>query len=286
MLLPRVISCGSPITMTGGHLHWEAVEADGAAEVRKAVRAELKAGAQWIKIIATGGVLTPGTDIGAESYTEEELAAATAEARRAQRRVAAHAIGNAGIKNALRAGVSTIEHGSFLDDEALELMLERGAYHVPTLSAYHRVVTEGIDAGIPADSVAKALGAHETNLESFAKSLSAGVPIAAGSDAGTPHNPHGDLALELKLMVSGGASPLQALQSATTQAAAALGLSAELGTVEIGKRADLVLVEGNPLEDITVLAHPAAVVKDGMLAFAAESLTQAPAAANVAASHP
>jgi imidazolonepropionase-like amidohydrolase len=285
MLLPRVISCGSPITMTGGHLYWEAVEADGAEEVRKAVRAEVKAGAQWIKIIVTGGVLTPGTDIGAESYTQAEVAAATAEAARAQRRVAAHAIGNAGIKNALRAGVSTIEHGSFMDDETLELMLEAGAYHVPTLSAYHHVVSEGIDAGISPDSVAKALGAHETNLESFAKSLRAGVPIAAGTDAGTPHNPHGDLAFELKLMVNGGASPLQALQAATTQAAAALDLSAELGTVEIGKRADLMLVEVNPLEDITALARPAAVVKDGMLAFAAESLTQAPTA-NFAASQP
>jgi imidazolonepropionase-like amidohydrolase len=286
LLLPRVISCGSPITMTGGHLYWEAVEADGVEQVRKAVRAELKAGAQWIKIIATGGVLTPGTDIGGESYTQEEVAAATAEAGRAGRRVAAHAIGNAGIKNALRAGVSTIEHGSFMDDQALELMLEAGAYHVPTLSAYHHVVTEGIDAGIPAESVAKALGAHETNLESFARSLRAGVPVAAGTDAGTPHNPHGELAVELELMVKGGASPLQALQAATTRAAAALDLSAELGTVEIGKRADLILVEGNPLDDITALARPLAVVKDGMLAFAADSLIQAPATENLAAGRP
>jgi imidazolonepropionase-like amidohydrolase len=261
--LPTVISCGSPITMTGGHLHWEATEADGVEGVRQAVRAELKAGAQWIKVMATGGVLTPGTDVGSESFTREEVAAAVVEAKRGGRRVAAHAIGNAGIKNALAAGVSTIEHGSYLDDEAVELMLETGAYHVPTLSAYHQVVSRGIDGGVPPESVAKAVSAHETNLQSFRKSLAAGVPVVAGTDAGTPHNFHGELVLELQLMVSGGATPQQALRTATVNAASALDLADKAGEVAVGKWADLVLVDGDPLADIAHLERPVAVIKHG-----------------------
>jgi imidazolonepropionase-like amidohydrolase len=267
VLLPRVVSCGSPITMTGGHLHWEAVQADGVEEVRKAVRAELKAGAQWIKVMATGGVLTPGTNVGAESYTREEIAAAVSEAGRGGKRVAAHAIGNTGIKNALAAGVSSIEHGSYLDAPAIELMVERNVYHVPTLSAYHHVVSNGIEAGIPAESVSKAHAAHDTNLASFAASLAAGVAIVAGTDAGTPFNPHGGLAFELELMVRGGATPLEAIRAATVNAAAALELTHEIGYAGIGKAADLVLVEGDPLDDISRLGQPAMVIKSGRIAL-------------------
>jgi imidazolonepropionase-like amidohydrolase len=265
--LPTVVSCGTPITMTGGHLHWEANEADGVDGVRRAVRAELKAGAQWIKVIATGGVLTPGTDVGSESFTREELAAAVAEARRGGRRVAAHAIGKSGIDNALAAGVSTVEHGSYLGDEAIDLMLEKGAFHVPTLSAYHQVVSRGMDGGVPAESIAKALSAHETNLESFRKSLAAGVPVVAGTDAGTPHNFHGEVAFELQLMVSAGATPQQALRTATVNAAAALDLSDKIGDVALGKWADLVLVDGDPLEDIAHLSRPVVVIKRGEIVF-------------------
>jgi imidazolonepropionase-like amidohydrolase len=267
LLLPTVVSCGSAITMTGGHMFWEASEADGVEGVRRAVRAELKAGAQWIKVVATGGVLTRGTDVGGESYTLEELAAAVGEAGRGGRRVAAHAIGNAGIKNSLRAGVRTIEHGSYLDDEAIELMLEKGAFHVPTLSAYHQVVRNGTAGGVSAESVAKALSAHETNRESFTRSLAAGVPVAAGTDAGTPNNFHGELAFELQLMVEAGAAPIDAIRAATVNAAAALDLSDAVGDVEIGKTADLVLVDGDPSEDIASLAQPAVVIKQGRIAF-------------------
>jgi imidazolonepropionase-like amidohydrolase len=152
-------------------------------------------------------------------------------------------------------------------------MLAKHAYHVPTLSAYHQVVSTGTDAGIPAESVTKALAAHEMNLESFRKSLGAGVPIAAGTDAGTPHNPHGGLSLELELMVQAGATPQQAIRAATIDAASALELQDEIGQVGIGKLADLVLVEGDPLEDITCLARPVMVIKRGRVAFSRDAET-------------
>jgi imidazolonepropionase-like amidohydrolase len=261
--LPRVISCGSPLTMTGGHLHWEAVEADGEEEIRKAVRSELKRGAQWIKVMATGGVLTPGTDVGSAAYSQEELAAAVEAAQVGGRRVAAHAIGNAGIKNALRAGVASIEHGSYLDAEAIEMMMARNAVHVPTLSAYDGVVSGGIDAGVPPESVSKATRANESNLDSFIASLSAGVMVCAGTDAGTPHNPHGRVAHELGLMVNAGATPFQAIQCATLNAARLLNLSDEVGEVSPGKIADLLLVDGDPLADIRCLSHPVVVIQAG-----------------------
>jgi imidazolonepropionase-like amidohydrolase len=263
--LPRILSCGAFITMTGGHVHWEAVEADGAEEVRKAVRSEVKFGAQWIKLIATGGVLTPGTDVGAASYTRDELLAGTAEAANAGRPVAAHAIGAVGIKNALAAGVRTIEHGSFLDEEAVAMMIDRNAFHISTLCAYHQVVSNGIKAGVPEHSVRKAEYATEANQDSFRRSLERGVNIAAGSDAGTPFNRHGTVALEVKLMVEAGATTNQALRSATSGAATALGIEEETGSLEVGKCGDVLLVATDPLDDITALDEPVAVIRAGQL---------------------
>lgn len=273
LLGPRIVSCGRCLTMTGGHAPWLGYEVDGVEELRKAARKELKAGAHWIKLIATGGVLTPGTDIGAASFTGEEMAAAVEEAKKVGRRVAAHAIGTAGIKNALRAGVRSIEHGSYLDTEAIEMMLENQVSHVPTLSAYHQVVTHAEDSGIHPDSVRKAQAACQNNTESLQRSLAAGVNVAAGTDAGTPYNYHGGIGLELELLVEAGASPMQAVEIATRQAAINLGLESEVGTVEAGKIADLILVPGDPLQDIRILGNPAKVIKSGRLVPGIDSLS-------------
>jgi imidazolonepropionase-like amidohydrolase len=164
---PRTLAAGRCITMTGGHGHFIGVEADGAVEIARAVRLELKAGADVVKLIASGGVLTPGTAPGAPSLSRTELAAGIEEAHKAGRRAAAHAIGTQAIKNALAAGIDTVEHGSYLDDEAIALLCERGATLVSTLSAYHQVVAHGRAAGIPADAVAKAEAAIEANSRSF-----------------------------------------------------------------------------------------------------------------------
>lgn len=265
LLGPRIISSGRCLTITGGHGMWLGYEVDGVQGLLKAAREELKAGAHWIKLMATGGVMTLGTDVGAASFTVEEMAVAAEEARKVGRRVAAHAIGTVGIKNALRAGVHSIEHGSYLDDEAIEMMLENQVSHVPTLSAYHQVVTHGEKSGIHPDSVRKAKSAGQNNLESLRRSLAAGVNVAAGTDAGMPYNYHGGIALELELLLEAGASPMQAIEIATRQAAINLGLESEIGTVEAGKIADLILVEGDPLKDIKILDKPGKVIKSGRI---------------------
>ncbi|QBI20079.1 amidohydrolase family protein [Egibacter rhizosphaerae] len=260
---PRVLSSGRLITMTGGHGHWTGVEVDGADGVRTMVREEIKHGADWIKFAASGGVLTPGTLLGAPSFTAEEMAAGVEAAAFLGRRVAAHAIGTEGIKNALRAGVTSIEHGSYLDAEAIEMMLERDATHVPTLSAYYNVIHHGVEGGVPQEAVNKAAGAHEDNRNSLVRSLEAGVNVAVGTDAGTPFNSHGGVALELELMVDAGASPLQALQSGTINAARNLGIESFCGSIEKGKSADLLVLDRSPFEDLNVLREPRAVMVAG-----------------------
>lgn len=262
---PRIIPSGRCLTVTGGHGYWSGCEVDGVEDMRKTVREEIKAGAQWIKVIPTGGVLTPGTEIDFASYSIEELSVAVREAKKFGCKVAAHAIGNTGIKNALLAGVDSIEHGSYLDEEAVTMMLENEVFHVPTLSAYYQVVTNGVKAGIHPGSVRKAKEAHYSNTKSFIRSLESGVNVAAGTDAGTPFNYHGSIALEIQLMIEAGVTPLRAISIATLGGARLLGLENKIGTIEEGKEADLVFFYGNPIENIEVLYTPAAVIKSGYL---------------------
>jgi imidazolonepropionase-like amidohydrolase len=258
---PHVVSSGRNITMTGGHGFFLGVEADGESAVRAAARAELKAGAQVLKFMATGGVLTQGVRAGAEALTEAELRAGVEEAHKADKRTAAHAQGLAGIKNALRAGVDTIEHGAFdaWDDEALSLLGDR--WLVPTLAA-----PDGILAGkgtLPDWMLAKTEPVAEKHRENTAVAHGAGVRIVAGTDAGTPFNPHGNLPRELELLQSVGLSPLEVLRAATTVAAEALNLSGEVGTLAPGAWADLVSWEADPLSDAHAYRTPLAVVCRG-----------------------
>lgn len=260
---PRVKAAGRVITMTGGHGHFIGVEADGHDAVTKATRAEIKRGAHFIKVMATGGVLTEGVSPLQTAYMPEELLAVAREAHNAGRRVATHAIGSDGIKNALRAGIDSIEHGIYLDDEALDLAVASGAYLVPTLSAVNQIAKNGDGGAMPGWVVAKAEMVMEKQRESFKAAVDSGMRIAAGTDAGTPFNRHEDFWMEMKLLVEYGLTPLQAITASTKSAAENIDSANTLGTIQIGKIADLIIVEGDPTQDISVMEKVKLVVKDG-----------------------
>ncbi len=257
---PRTLNAGLAICMTGGHAWFIGRQADGTDDVVKAVREQIRAGADVIKFIATGGVLTPGVSPGAAQLTLNELTAGVEEAARAGRRVAAHAHGAQGMKNAIRAGVHSIEHGTLLDDEAIALFLKHRTFLVPTLSAIQSGCEMGKQGGMPDYAVQKSIALGDEQRKTFRKAVKAGVRIAMGTDAGTPFNPHGRNAQELRRMVEFGMTPMMAIKAATASAAALLGLDHEIGTIEAGKRADLILVNGNPLDDIALLQEPTNVV--------------------------
>jgi imidazolonepropionase-like amidohydrolase len=259
---PRVVACGENVTMTGGHGHWFGREADGPAEVRKAAREQLKRGAEVVKCMATGGVLTEGAVTGAPELDETEIGALVEAASTKNVPTSAHAHGAQGIKNATRAGITSIEHGTFMDREAAELMAEWGTYWVPTANALHGIVDAGVEAGIPPWAVEKAEEAADEFESSFEYALDAGVPIAMGTDAGTPFNFHGDIPEELELMVEYGLSPQHALAAATVNAADLLGL-ADVGLVAEGYRADLVVLDADPLDDATAWQDPTHVIHAG-----------------------
>ena len=256
---PRTLNAGLAICMTGGHAWFIGRQADGPDEIVKAVREQIRAGADVIKFIATGGVLTPGGSPGASQLTFEELRAGVEEASRAGRRVAAHAHGAEGMKNAIRAGVHSIEHGTLLDQEALDLFLAHKTFLVPTLSAIQSGLEHGKSGGMPDHAIEKCAMLVDSLRANFRKVAKTGVRIAMGTDAGTPFNPHGRNAQELRRMVHLGLTPMQAIKAATSSAATLLGLDQEIGTLEAGKQADLLLVNGNPLDDIALLEEPSRI---------------------------
>jgi imidazolonepropionase-like amidohydrolase len=266
--VPRMLASGQMICMTGGHGWQMGREADGPFEVMKAAREQIRAGVDVVKFMATGGIMTAGVEPGSEQFTEEELRAGIQEAHKAGRKTATHAQGTQGILNALRAGIDSIEHGIFLDKETISLMLKRDVPLIPTLSAPYNIENKGTAAGIPDFAVDKTLRVKPFHLESTRMAHEAGVRVAMGTDAGTPFNVHGENLCELKRMVEVGFSPTEAIQSATRIASQVLGLEKELGTIEEGKLADLIVVEGNPLEDVDILLKSEAihlVIQDGKL---------------------
>jgi imidazolonepropionase-like amidohydrolase len=237
---------------------------DGPEAMRRKVRELVRAGADVIKVATSGGVLSPTDDPRHAHFRDDELAALVAEAAAAGRWVMAHAQGADGIKAAVRAGIRSIEHGIYLDDEAIELLLERGAWLVPTLVA-PRGVLAAAEAGVPIPDAArrKAAEVAEAHADSFRRAVAAGVKVAMGTDSGI--TPHGRNLAELELMAKGGMEPAQVLAATTSSAAELLGVADELGTLEPGKRADVVVVDGDPFELATIGDRIAAVVKDGRL---------------------
>ncbi len=250
---PRILACGLHLCITGGH-GWEfGRECDGADGTRAAVREQVKRGADVIKFMASGGVMTPGGPPKAPQFSLEELGAGVEEAHKAGRRAAAHAHAADAIRNAVMAGIDSIEHGTFITDDLIEEMRRRGTFLVPTFAAIDQLVRHAEDGGMPGYVVERALEAAAAHRDAMQRCIRAGVRIAMGTDAGSPFNLHGENAQELRLMVEAGMGPLDALRASTVDAAELCGLDRELGTVEVGKRADLLVVDGDPLLDIGLL---------------------------------
>jgi imidazolonepropionase-like amidohydrolase len=262
---PTIKASGRMICMTGGHGNRHGRVADGIDDVIRAVREQVHAGSDLVKIMATGGVMTPGVNPEDAHYSAEEIGAGIQEAKRFHKRTASHAQGAEGILNAVRGGIDSIEHGIFMNERCVEEMLERGTWLVPTISALRNILANK-DNGIPAYAVEKTLRVSEFHEKSVRMFYAAGGKFAMGTDAGTPFNKHGANAMELEYMVDSGIKPLDALHYGTGSAADLCGLADE-GRIAEGKAADLLIVNGNPAEDIAMAArreNHRLVVKRGM----------------------
>ena len=274
---PRVFASGPSLSITGGHgdLNNYAPQvrvemfpeehdykiADGVDQVRHVVRAQLKHGVDLIKINASGGVLSRGDTPGAPQYTVEELRAAVEEAHAAGRKVAAHAHGAQGIKNAVIAGVDSIEHGSLIDDEGIALMIKHGTWLVADIYNDDYILGRAKEFGMPEEFIEKERKVGQIQRDNFAKAAKAGVKVAFGTDAGV--YPHGENARQFAYMVKYGLTPAQAIRSATSDAAELLGKPKELGKIAPGYHADLIAIEGDPLKDVTILERVKVVIKAG-----------------------
>jgi imidazolonepropionase-like amidohydrolase len=274
---PRIVASGPAISITGGHgdmngfapavsnLMYPAEKdfeiADSPDQMRHVVRAQIKYGVDVIKILATGGVLSQGDKPGAEQLTYDEMKVAVDEAHRTGRKVAAHAHGSDGIKDAVRAGVDSIEHGSLIDAEGIQLMKSRGTYLVADIYNDDYILGKAVEFGLPRENVEKEKAVGRLQRENFAKAVAAGVKIAFGTDAGV--YPHGDNARQFHYMVKYGMTPAAAIRAATSSAADLIDRAADVGTLEAGKFADLIAVTANPLDRVEELEHVAFVMKGG-----------------------
>jgi imidazolonepropionase-like amidohydrolase len=264
---PRIVASGAVISQTAGHGDWHFVPAewvprmqlariaDGVPEVRKAAREQLREGADMLKIFTTGGVMSEKDKPTSCQYSMDEIRAFVEEAQNAGVRTGTHAQGTRGIVNAVLAGVDNVDHGIYLDDEAIELMLQRGTTLVPTLAIVDVIVAHGREIGVMEASVRKAESVQAAHIESFKKAYAAGVVCGCGTDyLSDPQSPMGANAAELEMYVKKvGLSPMEAIVCATRNNAVVLGLQDEIGTVEPDKQADLLVVDGDPLSDISVL---------------------------------
>lgn len=272
---PRLLVAGAYVSSTGGagdarqfspyvDVPLANYLADGPDGVTKAVRTHLKQGADFIKILATGAVLSKGIPPGAQQYSDAEIEAAVVEAHRWGRVVAAHAHGAGGIKAAIRLGVRTVDHGSELDDEAVALLKRsRDTFYVPTLYTSEYVITQGARNGVPASEIERSRQIRDRKMEGFRRALAAGLPIGFATDAAVI--PHGQNAHELVVRTSLGESPMSALMAATRLNAEIIGWSDRVGTLEVGKLADIVAVPGDPLRDIRVMERVGFVMKGGIV---------------------
>ena len=268
---PRLVTAGSFVSVTGGHGDADVLSPDKPSldqpntvdtpdDVARIVRRDIKYGADWIKLMATGGVMDPISDYTVQELSDEQMRTAVEVAHRAGRKVMAHAEGTVGIKAAVRAGVDSIEHGTMLDDEGARMMAERGTWLVPTLYCFQHDLETGLSKGRDPASMAKGIAIVKEQGPAFARALKYHVRIAYGVDDADVDE---SVSKEFGALVRGGMTPLGALQAATVNGATLLGLDKMTGTIEPGKSADLVAVEGDPLKNIEVMEHVAWVAKAG-----------------------
>jgi len=263
---PRIVAAGYALTQTFGHgdMHYFPLDyvkklnpalCDGKEDCIRAARFALREGADFIKVSTTGGVMSERDRPESTQFTLEELEAIVQEARHVGTFCTAHAQGTEGVKNAIKAGFKTIDHGIYLDDEAIEMMKERDVILVPTFSIVKQIIDHGADHGIVEWGLRKAREAYKAHIDSCRRAYEAGVKIAAGTDFGSaPLFRMGTNAMELGLLVKNcGMTPMEALVATTKTAAEACGLEKETGTVEAGKQADLIVVDGDPLGDVRIL---------------------------------
>ena len=261
---PGMVCSGPNLCMTGGHGWFIGMECDGVDACRKSAREVIKRGADIVKFMATGGVLTPGVNPNSQQFSYEEIAAIVDEAHNAGKKAATHAQGSAGIMNALKAGVDSVEHGIFLTDEIIELMLKQGTYLVPTLAAPANIVKNADNPDIPDYAIHKSRIVAKVHSENFFKAYKAGVKISMGTDAGTIFNLHSETWSEWKMMHDLGVKAEDILVFSTSAAADLLGISEKYGSLEPGKMADFVVLKENPLENPETLANNIAVYKHGI----------------------
>ena len=275
---PRVVAPGRIISQTGGHADFYlpsgvnynemSLISDGSEETRKSARINLRDGVDFIKICTSGGVMSPSDPVDTPQFTVDEIKAVCDEASHVHKFVASHAHGPTGIMNAILGGVKSIEHGSIQTKETVKAMVEHSVFQVPTLVASWNIIQKGTAAGIPDWAVQKAKEIAEYPPKSLMLCHKAGVKVAAGTDAGTPFNHHGENAKELELMVASGLKPIEALTCTTKIGAEACGFGAKTGTLEKGKWADLIIVDGDPTSDIRILQDKAKihlVIKAGVV---------------------
>ncbi len=271
---PRIISSGHMLCITGGRDSYVPgvsfsdnlfEECDGIDGVTRAARRQVKYGVDWIKLGVTGAVSAGEGPPGVQQLTEAEIRAAVVVAHGQGKKVAAHAHGAAGIKAAVRAGVDSIEHGWLADREAVDMMAAAGTYWVPTLAPLHLILLHGVEGGIPPSVVERTRRVQHNMYEVFSYGLRCGVPMVMGTDVGMPYNRHGENAVEFDLMVKAGMLEKDAIVSACSRAAEMFGLEGVIGQLSPGHSADIVVVEGNPLEDIGALARTRFVAKDGWI---------------------
>lgn len=262
---PRLFCSGCAICATGGHMHAISFQADTPEEVVEGVRQQAGAGADFIKIVADGTSTAGSAGASLPRLSTEAMRAGVEAAHALGKRVSSHAVSRDGVRESLKAGADCIEHGYDLPGDLVATMRERGTWLVPTLSVHGAIVRHGGEAGWAADRLKNSERILATALSSVGRAFRAGVPVACGSDAGSPFNAVWELVPELRLFCEAGLTPGQALEAATRRAAEAIGAGSDLGTLEAGKRADVVLVEGDPLRDVAALGQVFAVVKDGVI---------------------
>ena len=272
---PRALVSGIGLSGRGGHgdfhyaPHIKPSTSDtsnivcGADSAREAARYVIKYGADQIKLMATGGVMSEGDAPGAQELTFEEMRAAIEIAEFNGKLSSAHAHGHNGVTAAAKAGITSIEHGMILDDEAIDAMKKHGTYLVPTIIAAKNIVDNGIKAGIPVHAVEKAALVLETHKAGFQKCIKAGIKIAFGTDAATPFNRHGEQAVEFENMVNYGLKPIESIIAGTRTAAQLMRMDKMVGTLEVGKYADITAFNENPIENIKTLTNCVFVMKDG-----------------------